>query len=47
MFSVPSGDNYELFKLFVLITLSALKRNNALYFGAIAPPGNEVRLGGH
>lgn len=47
MFSVPSGDNHELFKLFVLITLAALKRNNALYFGAIAPPGNEIRLGGH
>lgn len=47
MFSVPSGNDHELFKLFVLITLSALKKNNALYFGAIAPPGNEVRLGGH
>lgn len=47
MFSVPNGDDHELFKLFILITLSALKRNNALYFGSIAPPGNEVRLGGH
>ena len=33
--------------MFVLLTLTALKRNNALYFGAITPPGNEIRLGGH
>lgn len=33
--------------MFILITLSALKNHNALYFGSIAPPGNEIRLGGH
>lgn len=27
--------------------MAALKRNNALYFASVAPPGNEVRLGGH
>lgn len=37
----------KLFRLFILITLSALKNHNALYFGSIAPPGNEIRLGGH
>ena len=47
LFSVPATEDKQLFKLFVLITLMALKRNNALYFGAISPPGNEVRLGGH
>lgn len=47
LFSVPEKSNEQLFKLFVLLTLMAIKRNNALYFGAIAPPGNEVRLGGH
>ena len=36
----------KLFRLFILITLSALKHHNALYFGSIAPPGNEIRLGG-
>lgn len=40
MFAIPTSENAQLFKLFVLITLMALKRNNALYFGAIAPPGN-------
>ena len=29
------------------MTLAALKNNNALFFGCIAPPGNEIRLGGH
>lgn len=33
--------------MFVLLTLNAIKRNNPLYFAAIAKPGNEVRLGGH
>jgi glutamine synthetase len=47
LFAVPTTEDTKLFKLFVLTTLMALKRNNALYFGAIAPPGNEVRLGGH
>ena len=37
----------KLFRLFILITLSALKHHNALYFGSISPPGNEIRLGGH
>lgn len=36
-----------MFQLFILITLAALKRNNALFFASIAPPGNEIRLGGH
>ena len=29
------------------MNLSAIKNNNPLYFAAIAPPGNEIRLGGH
>lgn len=48
MFSVPSlEEDKQLFRLFVLLNLMAIKRNNALYFAAIAPPGNEIRLGGH
>jgi hypothetical protein len=48
MFRVPSDEkDYKLFKLFILLNLMALKRNNALYLAAVAPPGNEVRLGGH
>lgn len=27
--------------------MSALKNHSALYFGCVAPPGNEIRLGGH
>ncbi|MCB0369454.1 MAG: hypothetical protein KDD45_08395 [Bdellovibrionales bacterium] len=37
----------DLFRLFILLTLAALKNHNALFFGSIAPPGNEIRLGGH
>jgi len=33
--------------LFILLTLAAIKKNNPLYFAAISPPGNEIRLGGH
>lgn len=40
LFSVPQSEDKQLFKLFVLLTLMAIRRNNALYFGAIAPPGN-------
>lgn len=50
LFSVPKGGDavdLQLFKLFILLTLSSLKRNNALYFASIAVPGNEIRLGGH
>ena len=48
LFSVPSKEEDKLlFQLFVLITLTALKKHNSLYFGSVAPPGNEVRLGGH
>lgn len=36
----------KLFKLFILITLEALQKHNALYFASITNPGNEVRLGG-
>lgn len=47
LLAVPSTEDKQLFKLFVLLTLMAIRRNNTLYFGAIAPPGNEIRLGGH
>lgn len=49
LYSIPKeeGQDMKLFKLFVLLTLSAIKRNNELYFAAIAVPGNEIRLGGH
>lgn len=41
MFSVPKKeDDKKLFKLFVLLNLMAIRRNNALYFAAIAPSGN-------
>lgn len=36
-----------LFKLFVLIQLKALLKHSKLYLTAIAPSGNELRLGGH
>ena len=29
------------------MNLNAIMNNNPLYFAAIAPPGNEIRLGGH
>jgi len=48
LFSVPKDQaDIPLFRLFVLLTLNAIRRNNPLYFAAIAKPGNEVRLGGH
>ena len=50
LFAVPKKEEEEdmkLFKLFILITLAALQKHNALYFASIALPGNEVRLGGH
>jgi glutamine synthetase type III len=48
LFKVPSDEkDYKLFKLFILLNLNALRRHNALYLAAVAPPGNEVRLGGH
>lgn len=48
LFSVPSKEEDKLlFQLFILITLTALKKHNSLYFGSVAPPGNELRLGGH
>jgi glutamine synthetase len=40
LFAVPGNEDHKLFQLFVLLTLMAIRRNNALYFGAIAPPGN-------
>jgi glutamine synthetase len=48
LFAVPKKEeDVKLFQLFILITLSALKNHNALYFASVAPPGNEIRLGGH
>jgi glutamine synthetase len=54
LFSPPSSEDekkYEeekqLFRLFILITLAALKNHSALFFSSVAPPGNEIRLGGH
>lgn len=48
LFAVPKKEeDLQLFQLFVLITLAAVQRNNALFFASIAPPGNEIRLGGH
>lgn len=40
-------EEVRLFRLFILLTLSALKNHSVLYFGAVSPPGNEIRLGGH
>ena len=54
VFSLPKrekNDKYDedvrLFRLFILIILAAVQKHNALYFGSVAVPGNEVRLGGH
>jgi len=54
LFSPPSEkdpkkqeEEVRLFRLFILLTLSALKNHSTLFFGAVAPPGNEIRLGGH
>lgn len=41
MFAVPSDPkDYQLFKLFMLLNLMAIKRNNTLYLASVAPPGN-------
>jgi len=41
LFSVPKEkEDIPLFRLFVLLTLSAIRKNNPLYFAAIAKPGN-------
>ena len=37
----------KLYKLFILIQLMAVMKNEKLYLSAIATPGNEIRLGGH
>ena len=50
LFKPPKADQKEetkLFKLFVLMNLMAIQRNNKLYLASIAGHGNEVRLGGH
>ena len=48
LLAIPKkNEEIQLFQLFILITLAALKRHNALFFASIAPPGNEIRLGGH
>ena len=41
LFSVPKEEeDVPFFRLFILLTLSAIKKNNPLYFAAIAKPGN-------
>ena len=42
LFTIPKeeGQDMQLFKLFVLLTLMSIKRNNPLYFASIAVPGN-------
>jgi glutamine synthetase len=41
LFSIPKNEeDMQIFKLFILMNLSAIKNNNPLYFASIAPPGN-------
>ena len=48
LFAVPKDhQDKSLFRLFILLTLSALKNHNSLFLTSVAPPGNEIRLGGH
>ena len=48
LFSIPKKkEDVLLFRLFVLIQLKALLKNGPLHLAAVAPTGNELRLGGH
>lgn len=35
------------FKLFILMAVMAVQRNNALYLASVSHAGNQIRLGGH